>query len=81
MGVVLARAGRRGRTVVWGLIALVLEDILFTARGSGTGLSWVGYIAYDAVEAVEAPDPRPVRITGKRPFVDADTMVSFPYLT
>jgi peptide/nickel transport system substrate-binding protein len=56
---------------------LTAADVVFTARvEQDRELSWVRNTAYDAVESVEAPDPRTVLIRWKRPFVDADTMFS-----
>lgn len=53
------------------------DDILFTARvGQDKDLALFGQLAYDSVEAVEAPDPKTVVVRWSRPFIEADTMFS-----
>src|SRR5688500_14805601 len=51
------------------------EDIVFTARiAQDRDIAIFGQLAYDAVEAVEAVDPRTVTVRWSRPFIEADTM-------
>lgn len=53
------------------------DDLVFTAGVSrDKDVGWEYDTAFDAVEAVEAPDPQTLRIRWKQPFIEADTMFS-----
>jgi peptide/nickel transport system substrate-binding protein len=49
------------------------EDLLFSARVE-QDLPIFRNVAYAAIESVEAPDPQTIRISWRRPFIEADTM-------
>jgi peptide/nickel transport system substrate-binding protein len=52
-------------------------DLAFTARvEQDRELAWVRNTAYDYIDRVETTDERTLTIYWKRPFVDADTMLS-----
>src|SRR6266545_516420 len=52
-------------------------DLAFTARvEQDRELAWVRNTAYDYIERVETTDEQTLTIHWKRPFVDADTMLS-----
>jgi peptide/nickel transport system substrate-binding protein len=53
------------------------EDLVFTARiAQDRDIAIFGQLAYDAVEAVEAVDPRTVTVRWSQPFIEADAMFS-----
>ncbi len=55
--------------------SVTAEDFVFTARvAQDPSLVAFRHLAFDAVERVEAPDPRTLVITWQRPFIDADRM-------
>jgi peptide/nickel transport system substrate-binding protein len=57
--------------------AVTADDFVFTARiAQDPALVSFRHLAFDAVERVEAPDPRTVAITWLRPYIDADRMFS-----
>jgi peptide/nickel transport system substrate-binding protein len=54
---------------------LTSEDLLFTATVEQDGeLPIFRNVAYGAIDALLAPDPRTITIKWKRPFLEADTM-------
>lgn len=54
---------------------LTADDLLFTARiEQDKDLPISHSIAFDSIEAVEAPDPRTVVVKWKRPFIEADRL-------
>jgi len=51
------------------------DDLVFTARVvQDRDLLIFGNTAYDAIEDVQAPDPRTVVVRWKQPFIEADTL-------
>lgn len=54
---------------------LTAHDLAFSARvGQDKDLPMLGNIGYESVEGVEAVDDRTVKITWRRPYIEADTM-------
>ena len=56
-------------------IPLTADDLLFTmVVGRDRELGAFGNLAYDFIEAVEAPEPDLIVVRWRRPFIEADTM-------
>ena len=57
--------------------AFTADDLVFTARvAQDRDIAIFRQLAYDSVEAVEAPDPWTITVKWSRPFIEADAMFS-----